>query len=83
MDDRTAVLRGGTRDGETTPVGEGVRRLVAPSGAPGLVDVYEATGRPVDVRGGGHEGEIFDFVGQEPADDLAPQAQNMPPTPPG
>ena len=37
------VLRGGSRDGESTDVDEHVERLLAASEAPGLIDIYEAT----------------------------------------
>ena len=73
----TAVLSGGTRDGESTPVASEVTRVVAPSSAPGLVDVYEATGEDVPLRGGG-AGRLFRFVAQEPADAFAPEALHAP-----
>jgi len=78
VDERTAVLRGGTRDGETTPVAHEVSRLLAPSRAPGLVDVYESTGERTHVRGGGDEGEVFAFAGQEPVDGVSPESLHMP-----
>ena len=40
----TVVLVGGSRDGESTVVDDDVRRLLAHSDAPGLLDVYEPTG---------------------------------------
>ena len=38
MGDELVVLRGGSRDGESTEVDEGVRRILAASDAPGLVE---------------------------------------------
>lgn len=50
----TVLLRGGSRDGETTTVDVGVRRLLAASQAPGLIDVYEeATGDAAEPGGDG------------------------------
>ena len=51
MSDELVVLRGGVRDGESTTVQEGVRRLLAASDAPGLVEIYEANGETADVPG--------------------------------
>ena len=76
---RTAVLVGGSRDGEQTPVAEGVRVVVAASAAPGLLDLYEASGDRVQVRGdSGQHGEVFRFAGQVPADGVAPDALHLP-----
>ena len=64
------VLEGGSRDGESTQVAEGVRRLLATSDAPGLIDVYEADGRTAPVSGG--DALVFVHVGQESAEGIAP-----------
>ena len=71
MADETVVLRGGSRDGETTERDTSVTRLLANSDAPGLFDVYEATDR--------REGDwlVFEFVGQESAGDAAPELQHF------
>ncbi len=64
MAEELARLEGGSRDGESTHIAEGVRRLLARSDAPGLLDVYEADGRTSD------DGSlVFVHAGQEPADD--------------
>jgi len=65
MAEETIVLEGGSRDGESTQVAEGVRRLLAASDAPGLVEVYEADGRTVDLDG--EQALVFVHAGQEPA----------------
>ena len=77
MSDDLVVLRGGVRDGESTTVQDGVRRLLAASDAPGLVEVYEANGETPEVAGSG-SGLVFVHVGQEPAGDLAPELQHSP-----
>ena len=41
------VLRGGSRDGESTEVDEHVERLLAASEAPGMIDVYEQIWAPL------------------------------------
>jgi hypothetical protein len=78
MADELVVLRGGVRDGESTTVQEGVRRLIAASDAPGLVEVYEANGETDRVRGNSDDALVFVHVGQEPAGDLAPELQHSP-----
>ena len=78
MSDELVVLRGGVRDGESTTVQEGVRRLIAASDAPGLVEVYEANGETARVRGNDDDALVFIHVGQEPAGDLAPELQHSP-----
>lgn len=60
------VLRGGPRDGESTTVAEGVRRILAASDAPGLLEVYEANGETQDVPGNDQAGYVLVHVGQEP-----------------
>lgn len=67
------MLVGGSRDGESTHVAEGVRRLLAASDAPGMLDVYEADGS-VDHC----DQLVFTHVGQEPADGVAPEALHPP-----
>lgn len=66
INDALAVLRGGAREGETTTVSDGITRIVAPSDAPGLVDIYELTDEVQDVDGSG-EATVYRFVAQEPA----------------
>ena len=78
MSDELVVLRGGVRDGESTSVQDGVRRLLAASDAPGLVEVYEANGETADVPGNTESALVFVHVGQEPAGDLAPELQHSP-----
>ncbi len=80
MSDELVVLRGGIRDGESTTVQEGVRRLLAASDAPGLVEVYEANGETGEVAGNPSSALVFVHVGQEPAGDLAPELQHSPRT---
>jgi hypothetical protein len=75
----TVLLRGGSRDGESTEVAEEVSRLFAPSDAPGLLDVYEATDRTAPVRGNEGEAIVFLWVGREPTEGVAPEAIHMPP----
>jgi hypothetical protein len=60
------VLRGGSRDGESTDLDEHVERLLAASVAPGLIDVYEATDELQHVEGNDDDGVVYQFVGQEP-----------------
>lgn len=72
------VLRGGSRDGESTTVHDGVRRLLAPSRAPGLLDVYEANGETEVLPRNSDPALVFVHVGQEPADGVAPEAPHMP-----
>jgi len=80
MADELVVLRGGSRDGESTTVEEGVRRLLAASEAPGLLDVYEANGLTEPLRGNEEPALVFVHAGQEPAGDIAPELQHSPPT---
>jgi hypothetical protein len=72
------VLRGGSRDGESTTVEAGVRRLLAASAAPGLLDVYEANGETASVPGNSDDALVFVLAGQEPAGDVAPQLLHPP-----
>ena len=78
MADELVVLRGGVRDGESTTVQDGVRRLLAASDAPGLVEVYEANGQTEEVAGNPEAALVFIHVGQEPAGDVAPELQHSP-----
>ena len=78
MADELVVLRGGVRDGESTTVQEGVRRLIAASDAPGMIEVYEANGQTGRVKGNNDDALVFLHVGQEPAGDLAPELQHSP-----
>ncbi len=73
MSEELVVLRGGSRDGESTIVQEGVRRLLAASNAPGLLDVYEANGETAHVAGNQRDALVLIHVGQEPAGDVPPE----------
>ena len=75
------VLRGGSRDGESTDVDEHVERLLAASDAPGLIDVYEATDQTEHLRGNDEPAIVYDFVGQEPLTDTSALHLHMPHTP--
>ena len=72
-DDHLVVLSGGSRDGETTTVATDVRRLLAASDAPGMLEIYERTATSRRVRGNEDEAVVFDHVGQEPANDMSPE----------
>ena len=78
MSDELVVLRGGSRDGESTTVQEGVRRLLAASPAPGLLEVYEANGETATVSGNSGDALVFVHAGQEPAGDVAPEMLHPP-----
>jgi len=69
MSEELVVLRGGSRDGESTRVQDGVRRMLAASDAPGLVDVYEANGETAELEGNDELALVMIHVGQEPAGD--------------
>ena len=73
----TVVLRGGSRDGESTDVAAEVERLYAASEAPGLLDVYESTDE-VGHGPGGEEALVFDWVAEQPIGEMAPEAIHMP-----
>lgn len=60
------LLRGGSRDGESTSVDEHVERILAASEAPGLIDIYEATDELAHVAGNEESAIVYRFVGQEP-----------------
>ncbi len=72
------VLRGGSRDAESTVVDEHVDRLLAVSDAPGMVDVYEVTQEREHVRGNEEPAVVFTFVGQEPIGEMEPSMIHMP-----
>ncbi len=78
IDSPTVLLRGGSRDGETTTVATEVTRLLAASDAPGLLDVYEATEEAVHVRGNDVPALVFVFVGQQSAEGIDPSGLHMP-----
>jgi hypothetical protein len=78
MSEELVLLRGGVRDGESTMVQTGVRRLIAASDAPGLVEIYEANGETQAVEGNTDDALVFLHVGQEPAGELAPELQHSP-----
>ena len=78
MSDELVVLRGGSRDGESTMVDVGVRRILAVSDAPGLIDVYEANGLTEELRGNVDPALVFVHAGQEPADSIAPELLHLP-----
>ena len=78
MAEELVVLRGGSRDGESTTVREGVRRLLAASDAPGLIEVYEADGTTASLPGNDQDALVFIHVGQEPAGDVAPELLHAP-----
>src|SRR4051794_39484560 len=63
------LLRGGSRDGESTTLDEHVERLYAASAAPGMVDIYEATDSLATVRGNDEQAVVYEFVDQEPIGD--------------
>lgn len=77
MSNDVVVLRGGSRDGESTTVEAGVRRLLAASGAPGLLDVYEDDGQTEQLDRNDGPARVFRHVGQETAD-TAPELQHGP-----
>ena len=78
MADELVVLRGGSRDGESTKVQEGVRRVLAASVAPGLLDVYEANGETQELRGNTESALVFVHAGQEPSEGMAPELLHFP-----
>lgn len=74
------LLRGGSRDGESTAVDEHVARLYAASEAPGLVDVYEITDESVELRGTDEGAIVYQFVDQEPVTETTVTHLHMPKT---
>ena len=80
MADELVVLRGGSRDGESTKVEAGVRRLLAASDAPGLLEVYEASDEQAHVDRNAEPAHVFVHAGQEPTGDIAPELLHLPPS---
>ncbi len=78
MSEELAVLRGGSRDGESTRIQAGVRRILAASAAPGLLDVYEADGTTAHVPGNDVDALVFALAGQETSEGIAPEALHLP-----
>ena len=78
MADELVVLRGGSRDGESTRVQEGVRRLLAPGEAPGLLEVYEANGETAALERNDDPALVFVHVGQQSAEGVAPELLHAP-----
>jgi hypothetical protein len=74
------LLRGGSRDGESTVLDEHVERLLAASEAPGLIDVYEATDEVAHVAGNDEAAIVYAFVGQEPLTEHEGTQLHMPHT---
>ena len=74
------LLRGGSRDGESTTVDEHVEKLYAASEAPGMIDVYEATEELAHVRGNEDEAIVYAFTAQEPISDHPATHLHMPHT---
>ena len=72
------LLRGGSRDGESTTVDEHVGRLYAASDAPGMVDIYEATEEFAHLRGNDDAAIIYQFTDQEPITDTTATHLHMP-----
>lgn len=77
----TVLLRGGSRDGESTTVDDDVARLYAASEAPGLVDIYEATDELAPIRGSDEPAIVYAFVDQEPVTETTATHLHMPATP--
>lgn len=75
------LLRGGSRDGESTTVDDHVDRLYAASAAPGMVDIYEATGEMASVRGNDEPAVVYRFTDQEPVTETTATHLHMPATP--
>ena len=72
------LLRGGSRDGESTTVDEHVSRLYAASEAPGMVDIYEATEELAHLRGNDEPAIIYRFADQEPVTETTATHLPMP-----
>ena len=75
------LLRGGSRDGESTTVDEHVERLLAASEAPGLIDIYEASDELAHVPGNDESAIVYRFVGQEPVTEHESTPLHMPHAP--
>jgi hypothetical protein len=74
------LLRGGSRNGESTTVDEHVERLYATSEAPGMVDIYEITDELTPLRGSDEPAIVYVFVDQEPVTDTTVTHLHMPAT---
>ena len=72
------LLRGGSRDGESTTVDRHVDRLYAASDAPGMVDIYEATEELAHLRGNDDPAIIYRFADQEPITETTAAHLHMP-----
>lgn len=72
------LLRGGSREGESTTVQPDVRRLLAASRAPGMLEVYEDSGEQVEHEHGA--ARVFVAVDMQPAGDTAPELLHSPST---
>lgn len=66
MGETLVLLRGGSRDGETTTADDRVTRILVTSAAPGLVDIYEQSDELVPVAGNPERATVFVFSAQEP-----------------
>jgi hypothetical protein len=81
LNDAIALLEGGSRDGESTTVAPEVTRIISPSDAPGLVDVYEQTEELRRLAGNETPAVVFRFIGQEPAPErITAESMHMPTT---
>lgn len=78
MSEELALLRGGSRDGESTRVQGGVRRIIAASAAPGLLDVYEADGTTAHIPGNDVDALVFAYAGQETSEGISPESLHLP-----
>ena len=78
MADDLVVLRGGSRDGESTKVEHGVERLLTPSDGPGLIEIYEDSGATAHVPGNAEQARVFEHAGQQGAEDVAPELLHAP-----
>jgi hypothetical protein len=79
LNDAIAVLDGGSRDGESTTVSPGITRIIAPSDAPGLVDIYEETDETRRLPGNETPAIVYRFAGQEAAPDrITAESMHMP-----
>ena len=74
------LLRGGSRDGESTTVDEHVTRLYAASAAPGMVDIYEITEESASLPGTEEGAIVYAFADQEPITDTTATHLHMPAT---
>ncbi len=72
------LLRGGGRDGQRTHVAHGVTRLLTPSEAPGLLDIYEQASDTATDEQTGEQVTVFEMVDQQPSEGVAPELLHMP-----